>query len=255
MLLLIDIGNTRVKWSVLEGDQLGPQRAAAHAGWGQTQWSANVLATVAQPSRVLVSNVGGVQLANDVDESVQQRWGLRAQFLFSVAAAGGIRNAYREPAKLGVDRWLAMIGAHALQAGYLCIVSIGTAMTIDAVDASGLHLGGLITPGPDLMVTTLLDNTSDIAQRAQGDDDAHALFANSTRGGVRQGGVHALAALIERAMHELQRVSAEAPLLLITGGAASQVEPLLSSPFRVVPDLVLRGLAVLAVGEGLTVDS
>ena len=103
-----------------------------------------------------------------VRTAIAQAWQIEAAVrALARQSAGGIRNAYPEPAKLGVDRWLAMLGGHALERGAVCVVSVGTAMTIDGVDADGRHLGGVIVPGPDLMVGSLLKNTSDIAQRAR----------------------------------------------------------------------------------------
>src|SRR4029453_14673479 len=164
--------------------------------------------------------------------------------------AGGIRNAYPQPAKLGVDRWLAMIGAHALERGPVCIVSVGTAMTIDGVAADGRHLGGVIVPGPDLMITSLLKNTSDIAQRAQQGATSDGLFADNTLGAIQQGADHALAALVERAVGVMRRTLNEAPKLLVTGGASDPVEKALGLPYRAGPALVLQGLAVLAREPG-----
>src|SRR5208337_55868 len=87
----------------------------------------------------------------------------------SDARAAGIRNAYHEPWRLGVDRWVALIGARDFFPGHaLLIVSVGTAMTIDLLDARGRHRGGLITPGPRLMIDALLERTAGIRRRAGG---------------------------------------------------------------------------------------
>jgi type III pantothenate kinase len=176
----------------------------------------------------------------------RQTWQIEAEFVISTPIAGGVRNAYPQPAKLGVDRWLAMIGAHALERGAVCIVSVGTAMTIDGVAADGRHLGGVIVPGPDLMITSLLKNTSDIAQRALQGVAGDGLFADNTLGAIRQGAEHALAALIERTVGVMRRTLNETPKLLVTGGASDRIEKALGLPYRAVPDLVLQGLAVLA---------
>ena len=185
-------------------------------------------------------------MADVVRTAVAQTWQIEAEFVTSTPMAGGIRNAYPQPAKLGVDRWLAMIGAHALERGAVCIVSVGTAMTIDGIAADGRHLGGVIVPGPDLMVTSLLKNTSDIAQRARQGDASDGLFADNTLGAIRQGAEHALAALVERAVGVMRRTLNETPKLLVTGGASDRVEKAIGLPYRAVPDLVLQGLAVLA---------
>ncbi len=244
--LLIDIGNTRIKWARFEDGVLQPQSASPHADWKAETFVETVLRRGNRNDRVLVSNVAGPRMADVVRAAVTQTWQMEAEFVTSTPIAGGVRNAYPQAAKLGVDRWLAMIGAHALEPGAVCIVSVGTAMTIDGVAADGRHLGGVIVPGPDLMVTSLLKNTSDIAQRALQGEAGDGLFADNTLGAVRQGAEHALAALIERAVGTMRRMLNETPKLLVTGGASDRIEKAIGLPYRAVPDLVLRGLAVLA---------
>jgi type III pantothenate kinase len=245
MILLIDIGNTRIKWARLEHGRLGEQSALPHADLDPQQLRA-AFAQTGRPERVLMSNVAGVAAAQAVVDCIVELWGLRVEPVHASAAAGGVRNGYRDPARLGVDRWLAVIGAYALERRDVIVVSVGTAMTIDAVDASGLHRGGVIVPGPDLMVSSLFRNTSDIAHRAQGGASSHALFADNTLGAVEQGAVHALAALIERAAAAFEQESGRGPALMLTGGASTRITPALRLAHKVVPDLVLRGLAVLA---------
>lgn len=246
MSLLIDIGNTRIKWARFEGGALQPQSAAAHADWNAQTLVDTILQRGARSDRVLVSNVAGPRMADVVRSAVAQTWQIEAQFVTSTPMAGGIRNAYPQPAKLGVDRWLAMIGAHAIERGPVCVVSVGTAMTIDGIAADGRHLGGVIVAGPDLMIASLLTNTSDIAQRAQQGAAGNELFADNTLGAIRQGAEHALAALVERAVGTMRRALNETPQVLVTGGASDRVEKTLGMPYRAVPDLVLQGLAVLA---------
>jgi type III pantothenate kinase len=246
MTLLIDIGNTRIKWARFEDGVLQPQSASPHADWKAETCVETVLRRGNRSDRVLVSNVAGPRMADVVRTAVTQTWQIEAEFVISTPIAGGVRNAYPQPAKLGVDRWLAMIGAHALERGAVCTVSVGTAMTIDGVAADGRHLGGVIVPGPDLMITSLLKNTSDIAQRALQGVAGDGLFADNTLGAIRQGAEHALAALIERTVGVMRRTLNETPKLLVTGGASDRIEKALGLPYRAVPDLVLQGLAVLA---------
>jgi type III pantothenate kinase len=246
VLLLIDIGNTRIKWARCERGALQPQSAAVHAGWTAQTLIETILQTGAAADRVLVSNVGGPRMAEVVRAGLAQTWKVEPEFVTSSAAAGGVRNAYPQPANLGVDRWLAVIGAHALERGAVCVVSAGTALTIDGIDADGRHLGGLIVPGPDLMISSLLRNTSEIAQRAQQGSTTDGLFADNTLGAIRQGAEHALGALVERAFQAMSRELDQAPKLLLTGGASDRLEHAIGLPYRVVPDLVLQGLAVIA---------
>jgi type III pantothenate kinase len=155
---------------------------------------------------------------------------------------------YVEPWRLGVDRFVAAVGAHQLFKGIaVCVVGVGTAMTIDLVGADGRHQGGAIIPAPDLMVETLFSQTNGIRRRAQGGAGVGGgLFGRSTRAGVLQGSRYAAAALIDRAVEEAPALVGRRPLVVLTGGGASAVRPLVKSPGVGVPDLVLRGLAALA---------
>jgi type III pantothenate kinase len=242
--LLIDIGNTRIKWATLDENGIGTQSAIAYTTLTREQLINQVL-QIARPDRVLVGNVGGARMTALLEDALAHRWGMSATFAESTAEACGVRNAYPEPRKLGVDRWLGVIAAHAIEARATCVVSVGTAMTIDAVTADGSHLGGVIVPGPDLMISSLMRGTSDILSRAADGSIATQLFADNTLGAVHQGAVNALAALIERAIDSLRLSLHVSPAVILTGGACHRVESLVAAPCIVIPDLVLRGLAVL----------
>lgn len=246
MRLLLDIGNTRIKWAVHTEQGLDEQQAIAHAGLSVAQLGTQVFAPAGQVTQVRVSNVAGPAMAEQVRQAARDCWQLEPQFVVataSVTAAGRVlRNAYTEPANLGSDRWLAMLGAHVLQPDAALVVSVGTAMTLDAVSATGQHLGGMIVPGPDLMMSSLMRNTSDIATRAQQGQPGDAFFADNTLGCVYQGSIHAAVALIEAAHARLQAQAGTARLLL-TGGGAEPVQARLTVPVQRVPDLVLQGLA------------
>jgi type III pantothenate kinase len=153
---------------------------------------------------------------------------------------------YEQPWRLGVDRFAAAIGAHALMPKRaVCIVDVGTATTIDLIDARGVHRGGAIVPGPDLMVESLLQDTSGIRRRAASAASAsRTLFARNTRAAVEQGARYAIAAALDRAVEEARRLLGTEPCLIVTGGAAASILKLIRRKHHLVPDLVLRGLAV-----------
>jgi type III pantothenate kinase len=251
MMLLIDIGNTRIKWAALEEGELTHQQAVAHALWTADECAA-AFTTLPRARRVLVSNVGGERIGAIVRDVARARFGIDPEFIQSTAEAAGVRNAYPEPWKLGVDRWLAMIAAHSMYQRAVCVVSIGTAATIDGVDATGRHLGGVIVPGPDLMVDSLLKNTSEIARRTANGSVGSGLFANNTLGAIRQGALHAVAALAERAVESVQVQFGVQPELVLTGGASEEIGKLLRFPHVVTPDLVLKGLVITAIGAGMS---
>ncbi|HEY0939922.1 MAG TPA: type III pantothenate kinase [Steroidobacter sp.] len=244
--LLVDIGNTRIKWARLAGNEIAEQSAAVHANWTSDDFIQQILGSGPRMERVFIANVSGKRMADVAQAALAGAWQIEPRFVHSPAQQAGIRNAYPEPAKLGVDRWLAMLGGRAFEPRPLCVVSVGTAMTIDGLDASGQHLGGVIVPGPELMVSSLLKNTSDIAQRAAGGRAGDELFADNTLGAIQQGAVQALAALVDRALETMRKRLGEPPVLLLTGGASGQIQGAIHSPGREIPDLVLRGLAVVA---------
>ena len=245
-MLLIDIGNTRVKWASLHNNDVGEQYAASHAGWTAQDIHNRIIANSKRPAAVLISNVGGAHIGQLLIDLIKAVWNITPHFVRTSATAAGVQCGYSQPEKLGVDRWLGVIAGYHLVKANACIVSVGTAMTVDGVLADGQHLGGAIVPGPDMMVGSLMKNTSDIAAHAMHGEQRTTLFADNTLAAVQQGSAHALAALAERAVHDMYKQYAQAPVLLLTGGASDKIARELRIPFQVVPDLVLRGLAIVS---------
>jgi type III pantothenate kinase len=242
-MLLVDIGNTRIKWAMLRGDKLGRQKALEHAGLTARDLERQLFATRGI-TRVVAASVASVRL-NRLLAATCRKTGLACEFVASARNAAGLTTRYKEPWRLGVDRFMAVIAAyHIARARGACVVDVGTAMTIDLVDALGVHLGGAIIPGPELMVGSVLKNTAGIARRASGAGQAKGMFALDTRAAIGQGARYAAAAVIDRAVAEAQKVLQRTPLVLLTGGAAVQIEPLLHCSYVSVPDLVLRGVAL-----------
>ncbi|HET8697015.1 MAG TPA: type III pantothenate kinase, partial [Gammaproteobacteria bacterium] len=151
MEFLIDAGNTRLKWARLEQGRLTGQGSAPHRG-ALDRALADLSSAFPQGAmRVLVANVAGDELARRVTELARARSKVRPEFVATSAEAFGVRCAYADPSRLGVDRWLGVLAAHRLAAGAAaCVVGAGTAVTFDAVSANGRHLGGLILAGAPL---------------------------------------------------------------------------------------------------------
>ena len=246
--LLVDIGNTRIKWASAKGARIGRCRAALHAGWSAAAYARRLLGTRPHPAQVWVASVAAPEV-NRALASAGRRAGVAVTFVSVPRRGGGVRVGYIEPWRLGVDRFVAAVGAHALLPRVpVCVVGVGTAMTVDLIGGDGRHRGGVIVPAPALMVETLFRRTHGIYRRAQGGRDAggRSLFARSTRAGVLPGARYAAAALIDRAVEEARILLGRTPLVVLSGGGVSLVRPLLESRCVHVPDLVLRGLAVLA---------
>ena len=242
MILLADVGNSRIKWVSCErGEfQVGGRAAHGEESWGEL--ADRLWADLPRPERVVIVSVAGVEARVGLTGWVRQHWAMEAEFVVSTAAAGGIRNAYAEPERLGADRWVAMIAARALLGPQTCyVVDCGTAVTIDALAADGQHLGGVIVPGMRLMREALYRETRQIPPEA---GDAR-LFGQSTREGVWGGALYAVASAIDGIT---DRMSASHGLgaRLLTGGATGVVLPHLQGDYRVEPDLIFTGLRVIA---------
>ena len=244
-MLLVDIGNTRVKWATLEAGLIVPAARRVACAVGRS-------AVARCPVCGGPSNARHRGVSRRVDEPRVSRasgggerhhGAIRCEF-----HAGRRRDqAYADPSLLGVDRWLAVIGAYHLRRSACCVVDVGTAATIDAVDEQGRHLGGFIVPGPQLMVASLHSGTSDLAAHtARSTPATNMSFATNTRDAIERGCRVALAALVDRAFQELAARGTTPPALLGTGGAIEQIAPFINGPLAVVPELVLRGLAALA---------
>ena len=250
MMLLVDVGNSRVKWATFDRGQLGVQSAAAYSGWTMDDWRRALFATPGVES-VFVASVAGEASAALLTEAARLETGRPAQFVATRREAGGVRNAYPEPRLLGVDRWLAAIAAYRLARGACCVADVGTAATLDGVASDGQHVGGFIVPGPELMMRSLWGATSDLASHtATSGAAAGAPFADNTRDAIERGCRLAVAAMVDRTVAEMTRLLGSAPVLVLTGGGAPGIEALVETPARPVPDLVLRGLAIAAMEGG-----
>lgn len=245
MILLADVGNSRIKWVSCERGEFQARSRAAH---GEESWAELVdrlWAELPRPERVVIVSVAGPEVRAALAVWIRQTWAIEAEFVVSIAAACGIRNSYAEPERMGADRWVAMIAARALLGPQTCyVVDCGTAVTIDALAADGRHLGGVIVPGMRLMREALYRETRQIPPEA----GEARLFGQSTRDGVWGGALYAVASAID-GITERMIASYGPGVRLLTGGATGVVLPHLQSKYRVEPDLIFTGLRVIT-GEG-----
>ncbi len=246
--LLVDIGNSRVKWACHDGATLAHARAARHAGWSAREFE-RIVRSARHSGRILVSSVAATDINAALERAARRLRAPQPQFVTTRRRACGVTVAYLEPWRLGVDRFLGMIGARAhFPRRPVCVVGIGTAMTIDLLGADGRHRGGAIIPAPPLMVASLLNGTHGIRRRAQGGTkgDGAGLFGHSTRAGLERGAQYAAAAAVDRAVREARTLVRRTPLVVLTGGGARELRPRILSASLEIPDLVLWGLAVWA---------
>jgi type III pantothenate kinase len=246
MQLLIDLGNTRLKWTTVAVGGAPERGAFAHAGPEQGDRDVSAAldrewAALPRLQSIYVASVAPSELDREIDAFVRRRFGIGAEFVHSPALALGIRNAYTEPQRLGVDRFLGLAALHATQARAQVLVGVGTAMTLDALGADGVHLGGWIVPSPALMRQSVLTRTARVGVA----DGARVEFADNTADALRSGSLYAASGAVERFCANAARRFNEWPAVVLTGGGADEIAPLMPGAER-RSDLVLQGLALWA---------
>lgn len=241
-MLTIDIGNTHIKWAVWGDDCIidtgmcaysKQQAENAFACWGDLQ----------PDEHVIVACVAGNAVENALTGWMQGNWSVAPIFLRATAKQCGVTNAYLDPSQYGVDRWAALLAAHTKYHEPVCIIDAGTAITVDLMDAEGLHRGGLIMPGLQMMRDALLEGTAGIDQ-AQGSITA---FANNTADAVSSGTLHMLRAAIIDICSSAEQSLGSHMKIIMTGGMSQQILSLSGLPqMKHEPELVLQGLRVAA---------
>jgi len=235
--LLIDAGNTSLKWAVVEGGQWCAEGRSDYADWAglRAELTADThcfVACVTDPARAR-------QIATLLDEA-----GISPTWLKAEAGFADLKNTYLKPQQLGVDRWMGLIAARQRTREAVLVVSVGTALTVDAMNADGVFLGGVIVPGVNLMRQALRQGTAQIADAA-GEWQA---FPRNTADAVQSGIVAALCGAIERQHARLAEASRLTPRCLLTGGDAGVLHAQLSVAVERVPSLVLEGIDCVARG-------
>jgi type III pantothenate kinase len=250
MILLLDLGNTRLKFA------LSRQGEFIHRG--AFGWDADIAhelatlwATWPVPERVVGASVVDSTRETAVAVAAEKAFGVAPQWVRTPAEACGVRNAYAEPHRLGVDRFLALVDAYAAGRAPCVLASVGTALTLDALAADGTHLGGWIAPGPLLMQQSVLGATVQVRP-----DHAGAVrdLADNTADGLASGCWQACAALVDRFVDRASDRLGGQPTVTLGGGDADLLAPLLERAVDIVPDAVLRGLAVWASAHTSTPD-
>lgn len=238
MNLVVDIGNSRLKWNHVDK---GPWQAGQSVSLQEDLGALldEIWRDAPLPETILVSNVSGARVAQRVHNWTMSNWGLEPRFFRSAARFKTITNEYRNPEQLGCDRWAAIIGARSLAAGDLCIVDCGTAVTIDVLTREDRFVGGIIFPGVDLMRDSLLSGTADIKEHRA---NLKQVLGRTTAECVTAGSLFGAAGGIDRILIEMTTMLDE-PRLYITGGGARILIPLLDHSLEHDPDLVLIGLA------------
>ncbi len=248
MILVVDIGNTRIKWARISGRRLVDPGDAVHDQIPGPALESLADATPDRPDRVVAVNVAGDGFVTAFTEMVKRRWDLAPEFVSTEPRGYGVRCAYADPSRMGSDRWVALIAGFRLAAGAACVIDAGTAVTLDAVDSRGRHLGGLILAGPRLIATALDRQTSGIGETRGRYRPVRgaAVLGTSTDEAVARGAMLGLSGALDRAVSAMAAELEDRPAIYLTGGDARRLSSWLETRCEYRPHLVLEGLGSIA---------
>ncbi|MBI2749952.1 MAG: type III pantothenate kinase [Burkholderiales bacterium] len=246
--LALDIGNTRLKWAQYAAPRPDAPLLAQGAEFLENidKLSEGAWHGLKAPHHIL----GCVVAADAVKRRLQEQmelWDVSPQWIVASESEAGLRNGYDHPTRLGSDRWVAMIGAYhrMLSQGAprpMVVVMVGTAVTVEAVDASGKFLGGLILPGHGIMLRALESGTAGLHVPTGEVRE----FPTNTSDALTSGGTYAIAGAVERMVQHVRAHCGAEPLCIMTGGAGWKMAPSMSVPFELVDNLIFDGLLQLA---------
>lgn len=251
--LAIDVGNTRLKWALYASAQPGVAAIAQGAEFldhidrlAETAW-----AQLPAPRCMLGCVVASDAVKHRV-EAQMEHWDLAPQWVIASNQEAGLVNGYDHPARLGPDRWVAMIGAwHRMRAlGHprpIVVAMVGTAVTVEAIDASGRFLGGYILPGHGIMLRALESGTAGLHVPT----GEVRPFPTNTSDALTSGGTFAIAGAMERMVQHVRTHCGAEPWCVMAGGAGWKMAPSLSTPFELIDTLIFDGLLQIAASRGL----
>jgi type III pantothenate kinase len=244
MILAIDAGNSRVKWGWHDGAVWTSIATVSLIEFAASSDHVNPFSmTHDAPERIVISNVAG-DGAHQLLVNWTSIFDAEPLWLRADTERCGVRNRYEKPELLGPDRWAALIAARAIHNGASLVVNAGTATTVDMLAEDGTFLGGAILPGVELMRFVLHEHTGKLPIQ----DGQHREMPRNTVDAIETGCRHAQAGAVER-MYRVFRDIAPAPLCIVAGGAGRTLVDQLSMPRRYVENLVLDGLARIALAE------
>ncbi len=250
MKLLVDAGNTHISWATHPG-RAGTLSEIHHFKFSAKkaeqsfakQWS-----ELRSLKEIVVANVVGAEFSELLTQWSQNALSLTPKYIYPKKKAAGVSCGYLQPEHLGADRWAAMVGAWQQCHHALCVVDVGSALTIDVVDSTGTHQGGLIAPGLKMMRNSLLSKTKNIKNNASDGltGKVPKLLARDTADAIELGSLYAMVALIDRVVQDVRLELGMELHNFITGGEGATVLPLVHDSFQYQPDLVLNGLYLLS---------
>tara|TARA_R110000868_G_scaffold162538_2_gene393903 strand:- start:15074 stop:15841 length:768 start_codon:yes stop_codon:yes gene_type:complete len=253
VILFVDIGNTRIKWAQCINNEL-----EIYEGFSYNH-NKNKLSKILKdnwnefdtPDRVFVSNVASNNMGAIISNYCWNNWECNVEFLSTQKNALGLTCGYDQFNKLGIDRWLSMLGAWNLHkennlATGFCVIDCGTFVTVDAVDVDGKHLGGLLSPGLGILQCVSADHLSLRSDKFTDCswDQKKGLLATNTESAVFAGSYYTVISFIENIIAELNNEMKDCAIYF-TGGDADAFNHLLSEEVIYHPNLVFEGMLAL----------
>jgi type III pantothenate kinase len=248
-ILAVDVGNTRLKWALYAEPDPRAELLAQGAVFLEAldRLSDGDWKSLPRPDTMIGCAVAGEGVKRRVTEQIDDLWNVEARWAVSVAQAAGVVNGYDHANRLGHDRWVALIAARrrVLATGSpraALVVMVGTAVTVDAIDATGHFLGGLILPGHGIMLRALESGTAGL-HVPTGEVRA---FPTNTSDALTSGGTYAIAGAVARMVEHLRNHSGTEPHCVMTGGAGWKMAPSMNLPVELVDNLIFDGLLEMA---------
>jgi type III pantothenate kinase len=239
-LLAIDAGNSRIKWGLRENDQWLQRGAVPTAGVDALRED---FSRVARPERIVIANVAGDTVEQRIAQVVD-RFSGAVNWVVAREQQCGVRSGYAQPGQLGPDRWAALIAARALAPGACVVVNAGTTLTVDALSSEGIFVGGYIVPGYAMMREAVTGRTALLKAQI----GRFSFFPDNTGDAIESGILNALAGAVDRMSRYLDDTGQEDAGILLSGGDAALLEPLLPAP-RLIDNLVLDGLVRIGMDD------
>jgi type III pantothenate kinase len=244
MNLLLDIGNTRIKWGV---ERSGAIDAGSPIEYKQIDFADAIRQSwikLNPPQNLAISSVTAKNIATQIMNIARELWpDIKICIAKSFAHGFSVTNAYQQADKLGVDRWLGLIALQHYYPGDSAFVDCGTAITIDYLN-NGIHLGGLICPGIQLMKKSLVQDTENLTLAK---NQYSVGLSNCTESAIYSGTLYAAAGMIEKTINNL----CPSDTVILTGGDAELLAEYLDFKHIIEPEFVLKGLALFCNGEKL----
>lgn len=241
MILLIDAGNTQIKWRCLVQGELFGGGQQVHHGNLSPDLLHKIWGSLAAPSSVWGVNVAGVRIAEQISQWSISKWGLIPNFVTASQQMGNVANGYHEPEKLGADRWMALVGADHIMQGACCIADCGSAVTIDCMNGVHEHIGGLIIPGLTMMPQCVSNNTAEVTFTA----GETVWLGRDTASCLTSGAVHSIVGALQRMAGLMEDRFSPPMICIITGGDAPKLLPWLGKEWIYEPDLIFIGLSAV----------